>query len=50
MLHASYPGVPIYACGTDIQHAAALEAAGASTTVVTAMEVRGHRWSSSLAA
>lgn len=37
-LHASYPNVPVYACGTDLRHAAQLQEAGALTTVATTAE------------
>ena len=37
-LHAAYPGVPIYARALDMQHAAALQEAGASTVVSAATE------------
>ena len=46
MLHVSHPSVPIYACGTDLRHAAQLEQAGAYATVVTTAQVgRGGRCS-----
>jgi len=35
LLHATYPTTPIYACGVDLMHAAELERAGATATVVT---------------
>ncbi len=38
MLHSSHPTVPIYACGSDLKHAAELEAAGALATVVTSVQ------------
>ena len=38
MIRGSYPGVPVYACGLDLNHAAELERAGAIATVVTPAE------------
>lgn len=38
MLHSIYPATPIYACGTDLMHAAELERAGAIATVVSSAQ------------
>ncbi|KAL4424973.1 hypothetical protein ABPG77_002858 [Micractinium sp. CCAP 211/92] len=37
-LHEAYPGVPIYVRALDLQHAAALKEAGASTVIVSETE------------